>query len=258
MRVIEMPTSDFLAAALDAAESCDYPALAVLIARTADAGKLQKHILDDWSSLDDVTADQILVVTPASSAERYSQAVVFNPDHKEHGEAATSEALLVQGQSPRWDRSFWELATRHQTTAPGARRDWKTALTRSATETLRFFDLSEDMAPCLVLLSLGERRLLIFRGLGKTDLYTLLRKIITEWEPAARALREAHAHADGGQKSRPGGEAVSFADATLAAARKHGFRETESRPRDLRGHSWRMTILEEAPPAPLGLGSHVG
>ena len=60
----------FLDDALGAAVESDYAGMAVLIARTADAAGLQDGVVDHFVSIDDVTAEHILVITRGRPSRR--------------------------------------------------------------------------------------------------------------------------------------------------------------------------------------------
>lgn len=70
MYVVWLPPADFIERVLSASrgdsEFLGYGALAMLLARSADAAAVQDRVERDWSSIHDVTGSEVLVITPVS------------------------------------------------------------------------------------------------------------------------------------------------------------------------------------------------
>ena len=71
MITIDIPIGQFLEKALqELSLHHDYSAFLVPIARTADGEKLQMELIDQWESIDNLTYDQILVISPRLPEKR--------------------------------------------------------------------------------------------------------------------------------------------------------------------------------------------
>ena len=79
MLVVPIPTDRYLAHVVDAAKSAGYGALLVVLVRTADARDFHDAIIDDWTSLHDVTGDFVAVLCPdpKNAVGYYPNAVNF-------------------------------------------------------------------------------------------------------------------------------------------------------------------------------------
>ena len=75
---LDIPISEFLDRAIRASTASDYLAFISVIAKTADGEFLQNELLRDWESLDDLTTDQILVLSPKSRISN-QDAIVHHP-----------------------------------------------------------------------------------------------------------------------------------------------------------------------------------
>jgi hypothetical protein len=64
---LTIPIDEFLSRAIAASTAADYLAFITIIARTADAGFVQDELIQHWESLDDLTADEILILSPKSN-----------------------------------------------------------------------------------------------------------------------------------------------------------------------------------------------
>jgi len=72
---LEIPLSQFLDRALFASVQTKYLAFVTIIARTADGGFLQDSLIRDWESLEDLTGDEILVLSPKSANQTHTAMV---------------------------------------------------------------------------------------------------------------------------------------------------------------------------------------
>ncbi|WP_250035490.1 hypothetical protein [Paractinoplanes maris] len=176
--------SNFLADAINASSASNYPCLAVLIARTADAREVQQQLWEDHVSIDDLTGEHILVILPykkpnvAVAADRPG---VFIEDESVEIRAGT--LTMPGGAPPEWAQEFWRARVR-RLRRQGKLSDAQRRGTETARETRLFFGLPEQMLPCLALTMLREQEVRVLRLEKTTNLYHLLGDIVGEWEAA--------------------------------------------------------------------------
>jgi len=200
---ITIPVREFLDRSLAASISCDYAAFLVIIARTADGEPLQDEILRHWESFDDLTYDQILVISPKSQKDTYpdDSAVVRQQDWRKPPEGYVNKGLKF-GSSliSEWEKSFWntrpsrrvpfytDFSGTHTPRRPPSAKEKKAAFTASATDTARYFGIPEAWLPCVVFLSLRESQLLVFSVGQALSLYSFVRDVLIAYEPTIQKV----------------------------------------------------------------------
>jgi hypothetical protein len=200
MYTTKVSIDNFLQRALLASLSCNYAAFLVPIARTADGEHFQNELIEKWGSLDSITADHILVITPSSS----SAYVVWHGMSQK--EAIVSEGLSLRSRNSRkWDYAFWRepwwerkefysgLGGQYTPQGPQSTesiREMRTTMTAAATHIARFFDISEAWLPCIVMLSLQERQVFVIPVSTSFSLFDFVKSIIIAYEPGSRLIRE--------------------------------------------------------------------
>jgi hypothetical protein len=124
-----------------------FAGMVVIAARAADTG-VHDRLLDDWDSLDDVTHDRLLVLSPSSTREVH----VEFPNG--YGRRLATQGLQLRGDlSTGWAHEFWGLppdtsgddldAYMESLPQLDDRRRISSAFTRSATDVARFFGISQ-------------------------------------------------------------------------------------------------------------------
>src|SRR5690349_11411604 len=83
MEVHTLPTGIFLKSLLSAAESCEYLGVVVLLARSRDAGAQHRELINDWTSVHDVTGPALAVLCPVPPDA--SPRGVRDPRHPKEG-----------------------------------------------------------------------------------------------------------------------------------------------------------------------------
>jgi len=201
MLVINVPIGEFITRAIQASLYCDYTAFLSIIARTADGEAIQSELLKNWGSFNDLTHNLILVLSPNPLTKDSRNAHVISPEgfysgHWESSRAVASEGLWFNHQiSSRLERSF-SYSKDYQSDAlgyyssrmPRAIKDHKFAITSAATETARFFGISEAWIPCVVILSIKEKIVFFIYPNEEFSLYNLTRSILINYEPHAREV----------------------------------------------------------------------
>jgi len=189
---IRIPVSEFLNRALNASLSCDYVAFLILIARTADAETLQEELIRRWESFDDLTYDQILVISPKTSEYQRNACVRH---HREPMGFVNNGLSFGCGDTGEWSLKFWGRSNprgvrskepfaggEYSPRRPRHEQEKKAALTAAATETARYFGIPERWLPCVVLLSLRDRRIFILSVNQSVSLYAFVRTLLIDYE----------------------------------------------------------------------------
>jgi len=161
-----------------------------MIARTADGTAIQNELLEHWESFDNLTYNQILVLSP-NPLGKYEACV---PITTSEGVGST-ELSFNQLPSREWQNSFLkEIFSECDTSGhyaqerPGSLEKNKSAITSAATQTARFFGISEAWIPCIVVLSLQERTIFFITVDEVFSLYNFTRSILIKYEPTARNI----------------------------------------------------------------------
>jgi hypothetical protein len=188
----KISVTEFLERALRASADgarpvAEYAAMVVLASRTADHPRLHDQLIERWADLDDLTGRRMLFVQP-TAVERASTAIPW-PGSEPVALVAHGIDIEWHRQSRRWQRAFW-AAEAAESNARSVRRSMRHvperpdadealgALTSTASELARFFDLREMDVPSLLLLSLWERRAFVIPASGPLDLYRFLKLVV--------------------------------------------------------------------------------
>lgn len=208
MRASLVPIPDFLAGIIQAADTCTYAGVLVVIARQGGGGApMLAELARLRASLHDVTGEDILVVVPATEQPRQKPAelAAFIPDPSKKWDLYSAPGLLVDGGSrSAWRQAVWAKLgepERRPNTIDHSRVqlpkeiDWTVALTNvdmrsstvaedlelevtlSASTTAKALGLDETHVPCIVVLALHERRLNVLPA-ESLEIYDFLTDVI--------------------------------------------------------------------------------
>jgi Tfp pilus assembly major pilin PilA len=197
---IHTPITEFLDRAIAASRSSDYLAFMTIIARQADGQFLQDELLTHWESFDDLTGEEILVLSPKANESGYDACV-----HHWREPAGLINERLRFGNRPtqNWDHAFWaarpvrrpeerkayeNLGGLYSPRRPRDEAEKKAAITASATETARYFGLRESSLPCVVLLSLADGKAVVITADRGFSLYATVRAALMDYEPVVSAV----------------------------------------------------------------------
>jgi hypothetical protein len=134
-------------------ELLGYGAVAVLLARTADAVSVQEKFERDWSSIHDVTGAEVLVVTPVTASDNpaevykgasgaFTSGFTFRTSLQDH----VRKAFPAGGE-------FWDSVP--------VDSSWREVSTRAVTDTLHHFGMPESITPCLLVFVFWDEELLV-------------------------------------------------------------------------------------------------
>jgi hypothetical protein len=190
--------ADFLGGALKAAQSANYAGVVLLIARTASDRQLLQQMYDNNVSIDDVTAEHLLVLTPnptfpypqaSDSLLREASPETLPEDYESefvdygaHEELSAGSIAVVGRPTESWNENFWDTNVKRTVRPIMKASRYEDIVTQSATETRKFFGLPESLVPCLVLLSLREKAAWIMALTKDVDIYLILKAIVYQLE----------------------------------------------------------------------------
>jgi hypothetical protein len=202
MLVVPIPTDRYLAHVVDAAKSAGYGALLVVLVRTADARDFHDAIIDDWTSLHDVTGDFVAVLCPdpKNAVGYYPPDVQGVPlTHSRNGPEVGGFGLQVGHKS-----AFRRDAFNQRFAAPvdnmflrddiddirenfpkfaralptGGRRYQQAAFTEAVSRCSAYFGIPEAQLPALLFLCFGDQTAVMVRIKPTMSLYHLSKSIV--------------------------------------------------------------------------------
>jgi hypothetical protein len=153
-------------------EEKEYVGIVVILDRKAER---RSNLLDDLvregSSINDITRGDLLVALPGGEAEQRQgvDAWVLNPQKDWHGVGAPG--LLLAGGDDSWAHQLWDLLSDEVERCQSEEDQDRIgrAVDQSASSVCDYLGLSEADIPCLVVFSLDDHRVFVFRYGGDAD-----------------------------------------------------------------------------------------
>lgn len=179
MRGTFIPLPNFLDAAVRACEITPasakrYRGIVVVLDRTAERhSNLLRDLVKEGSSINDVTRKDLLVALPGQH-EAWRPGVyewVLDP-HKDFEDAIGAPGLLLAGADDRdWASRLWDLVSSEveRCESTEAQERIIRAVDQSASDVVDYLGLTEADIPSLVIFSLEDRRVFVFRYGGDAD-----------------------------------------------------------------------------------------
>jgi hypothetical protein len=166
-----------------------YVGIVVILDRKAER---RSHLLDDLvregSSINDVTRDDLLVALPGRPEERrlevHPEVDEWGPpenrpievdewilDPQKEWDHVGTPGLLVAGADKAWADRLWQLVNDEVERCDSAEDQERIAhaVDQSASSVCDYLGLTEADIPCLVVFSLGDHRVFVFRYGGDAD-----------------------------------------------------------------------------------------
>lgn len=203
MRGTNLPISKFLELAIKAAEQIRYSGICLIIDREAERqSKLLQQVVDESSSLHDITGKDILIIVPlpesAPSELLHSPTYLLDPNKGWEDGYATPGVVLAHGVGRDLGEAFWRVAGEPETQTDTIGGEWsgamprvdaifpypetketlQKAITEAASETAHFLGLNERWIPCMSLLTPADKRLFVFRYGLRDELYEFFKRIM--------------------------------------------------------------------------------
>jgi hypothetical protein len=195
MFVAQIPVSDYLQRVLRASQASAYAGVLLIIARRADRGRLLDQVIDGWESLHSVTRRHLAIVCPTE--HRMEGTFV----HGRRGNVAVGlandeiRATVPEGDY-RWKRAFFGdgpfdpllSGVYRSPWPPNSARDAVNAMTAAANDMGAYFGLAEASIPCVVVVSLWERRAVVLPAAPDFDLYQFTKAVTESFETQAATV----------------------------------------------------------------------
>jgi len=203
VRGTNLPISTFLELAIKAAEQIRYSGICLIIDRQAERqSKLLQQVVDESSSLHDITGKDILIIVPlpesAPSELLHSTIYLLDPRKGWEDGYASPGVVLAHGASGDLGEAFWREAGEPETQRDTLDGQWSDALSRvnilfpypenkeklqkaiteAASETAQFLGLNERWIPCMTLLTPADKRVFVFRYGLRDELYEFFKQIM--------------------------------------------------------------------------------
>ena len=172
MYMVSLPPAIFIDRVMRASVGDDeflgYGALAVLLARSADAAAVQDRVERDWGSIHDVTGSEVLVITPISERSEVAQVEKSYKTFKANG---LTFRTALQG---HWRKAFDGGVYQRDAPASGS---WREESTHAVADTLRYFGLPERVTPCLLILVFWDHEAYLVRVDDRFNPYSFFKDI---------------------------------------------------------------------------------
>ena len=198
MRMILIPLPDFLDAAIRACEvaSAKYLGIVVVLDRKAERRScLLDELVREGSSINDVTRDDLLVAVPGGDggAHRWLpglDAWVADPHKRWKYGVSAPGLVLSEVNRDAWASRLWELVSAEveRCQSEEDQERIKQAVDQSASSVCDYLGLSEDDIPSLVIFSLVDHKVFVFRYGGDADdpPYQLFKNIAARRPPGGQ------------------------------------------------------------------------
>ncbi|WP_141747230.1 hypothetical protein [Streptomyces agglomeratus] len=205
MLVTPLPINVFLRHLLSASATSGYLGTVLLLARTADARAQHEELNQDWTSVHDLTGASLAVLSPVVLPDRDQPnmgQVGGVPHPQGGGRVAGAEGMrlhLPSSPDGYFERAFWQSVELEGSYSPfvqaaGTRphsaevheRGWTQATTSAAA----LFEIPESLLPCLLVLSMRERRGMVLDIEEHLSVYRLFKRLIVHIGPAHIQLAE--------------------------------------------------------------------
>jgi hypothetical protein len=192
VRGTNLPISKFLELAIKAAEQIRYSGICLIIDREAERqSKLLEQVVDESSSLHDITAKDILIIVPLpeSVPSELLHSTIYLLDHRKGWDDgyASPGVVMAHGVGSNLEEAFWREAGEPETQRDTLDGQWSDALprvnvlfpypenkeklqkaiTEAASETARFLGLNERWIPCMSLLTPADKSVLLHGSLAQ-------------------------------------------------------------------------------------------
>ena len=191
---VRMSIDNFLKYAMDASIENEYAGMVFLLCRTADGKKLQDELYEDWSSLDDLTGEHLLFVVAGTDQSRGVPDTHEPVAYEAPGVAIESR---LAWNSP-WVKSFLHRIPSarywgNYTHPPEDKESFRAAITSSTSTAARFFEISEKLLPCIVVLPTipGKGVVVSLAGCQSNfSIYVFLRSLLIDFEPIINKIEQ--------------------------------------------------------------------
>ena len=204
MLLVPLSTDRYLEYVVGAAESADYAALLVILARAADAREQHEEIVRDWTDLHDVTGPLMAVVCPEPNPDGHPQhtpvgggagvaALGLRINHgSTHNEGLFSRNFsnseAVRGEIESYGRAIRNYA--HPFPSHSS-IEHSRAFTEAVSRCSAYFGIYEGQLPALLFLSFWDRVAVLIPVAPNLSLYRLSKAITEGVETRTNQISQA-------------------------------------------------------------------
>lgn len=200
MLVSNLPVREFFRLSFGTVSDGGYAGLVFLVARAADAPRLQLRLFREWSDIHDLTGRYLAVIAPDADNGVLIEEELY---HTQYGTAVPHITCIGDRDRLSWSAGrSWRsavrmtperISTRVAPRRPDNVRDHQEALTMVAGQMSEFFGISESLLPCAVVVALQEQAVFSVGLDDDSSMYRLLKHIKTRIEPTAALIRQQDA-----------------------------------------------------------------
>ncbi|MEU3743529.1 hypothetical protein AB0E78_41610 [Streptomyces sp. NPDC032198] len=202
MYVTPLPINVFLRHLLSASATSSYLGAVLMLARTAEARTQHEELIEDWTSVHDLSGASLAVLCPV--APPYGPPIeaevggVRSPRGREIvGAEGMRVDLPIRDEAFRG--AFWDSMRRDGSDSqfgwvagarPRSSEEHKRGWTQATSSAAAFFGLRESLIPCLLVLSIRERHGTVIAMEEDLSVYRLFKQLIVNIGPAPAQLAE--------------------------------------------------------------------
>lgn len=206
MYVTTLPINLFLRHLLSASATSGYLGAVLVLARTAEARTQHEELIEDWTSIHDLSGASLAVLCPVAPPARWPD---LPPIEERVGgvrsprgrEIVGAEGMRVDlnNRDEEFRDAFWASIRRDGSDAQfgwaadartRSREEHERGWTQATSSAAAFFGLSESAIPCLLVLSMRERHGTVIAMEEDLSLYRLFKQLIVNIGPAPAQLAE--------------------------------------------------------------------
>lgn len=206
MYVTTLPINLFLRHLLSASATSGYLGAVLVLARTAEARTQHEELIEDWTSIHDLSGAALAVLCPVAPPARWPD---LPPIEERVGgirsprgrEIVGAEGMRVDlnNRDEEFRDAFWASIRRDGSDAQfgwaadartRSREEHERGWTQATSSAAAFFGLSESVIPCLLVLSMRERHGTVIAMEEDLSLYRLFKQLIVNIGPAPAQLAE--------------------------------------------------------------------
>jgi hypothetical protein len=202
MYVTPLPINVFLRHLLSASATSGYLGAVLVLARTAEARVQHEELIEDWTSVHDLSGASLAVLCPVAPPDGAPITATVGGVRSPRGrEVVGAEGMRVDPpiRDEEFEDAFWDSVRRDGSDRPfgwvaggipRSREEHERGWTQATSSAAAFFGLRESVIPCLLVLSMRERHGTVIAMKEDLSVYRLFKQLIAHIGPAPAQLAE--------------------------------------------------------------------
>lgn len=206
MYVTPLPINMFLRHLLSASATSGYLGAVLVLARTAEARTQHEELIEDWTSVHDLSGASLAVLCPVAPPDDWPdrppiEAQVGGVRSPRGREIVGAEGMRVDLhiRDEAFRGAFWDSMRRDGSDSqfgcvagarPHSSEEHERGWTQATSSAAAFFGLRESLLPCLLVLSMRERHGTVIAMEEDLSVYRLFKQLIVNIGPAPAQLAE--------------------------------------------------------------------